>query len=238
MQVEVVESVLKLNDDVARQNRERLQEAGVFAIDLLGGPGCGKTTLVEKTIAALHREMHIGVIVGDLTTARDAQRIAEVCGSPQNIVQINTGKGCHLEAHQVRQAMERLNLKELDFLIIENVGNLVCPVGFDLGQNAKVGMFCTTEGADKPAKYPHLVEAADLLLLNKMDLLACVNFDLGQFHRDIHRLKPTARVLEVAAATGDLERWFAWVRMHAAASVCHVGVCAPVRRGRKTAAKV
>ena len=156
-------------------NRDLLRAAGVFTIDLIGGPGCGKTTLVEKTVAALRNDLRIGVIVGDLTTARDAQRIAAVC---PEVVQINTGKGCHLEAHQVRQAMEKIDVTKLDLLIIENVGNLVCPVGLDLGQNAKVGMFCTTEGADKPAKYPHLVEVADVLLLNKIDLLPYLTFDL------------------------------------------------------------
>ena len=213
MHVHVVESVLKLNDDVARTNRQTLQKAGIFAIDLIGGPGCGKTTLVEKTVAALRGEMRIGVIVGDLTTARDAERIAQVC---PDVVQINTGRGCHLEAHQVRQAMDKLDLDRLDLLIIENVGNLVCPVGFDLGQNAKVGMFCATEGADKPAKYPHLVEVADILLLNKIDLLPHLNFDLAQFHRDIHRLRNKARVIEISAQTGDLDRWLDWLRAHVA----------------------
>ena len=215
MHVHIVESVLKLNDDVARQNRDVLRSAGVFTIDLIGGPGCGKTTLVEKTVAALRHDYAIGVIVGDLTTARDAERIASVC---PEVVQINTGKGCHLEAHQVRQAMERFNLTQLDLLIIENVGNLVCPVGFDLGQNAKIGMFCTTEGADKPAKYPHLVHAADLLLLNKIDLLPYVSFDLAQFRADIDRLKPGAQVLEIAALKGNLKPWCEWLRSHVRAA--------------------
>ena len=209
MHVEVVESILKLNDDVARLNRQRLREAGVFTIDLIGGPGCGKTTLVQQTVAALRAEFRIAVIVGDLTTARDAQRIAEFC--PQ-VVQINTGKGCHLEAHQIRQAMERVDFRQVDLLIIENVGNLVCPVGFDLGQDAKVGMFCTTEGADKPAKYPHLVEVADVLLLNKVDLLPYVSFDMEGFYADIRRLKPQAQVLETAANIGQMDEWVDWLR--------------------------
>jgi hydrogenase nickel incorporation protein HypB len=208
MQVHVIESVLKLNDHVARHNRRLLQQAGVFAIDLIGGPGCGKTALVEKTASLLAGTISMAVIVGDLTTARDAQRIAAFC---PNVIQINTGKGCHLEAHQIRQALERLDLPSLDLLIIENVGNLVCPVGFDLGQNVKVGMFCTTEGADKPAKYPHLVEAADLLLLNKIDLLHYVPFDRAQFHADIRRLKPEAQILEISAVAGDLKPWCAWL---------------------------
>lgn len=212
MHVQVVESVLKLNDDVAAHNREVLREAGVFTIDLIGGPGCGKTTLVEKTMAALRSEYRIGVIVGDLTTARDAERIAAACGGSSDVVQINTGKGCHLEAHQVRQAMEKIDVAKLDLLIIENVGNLVCPVGFDLGQNAKVGVFCTTEGADKPAKYPHLVQVADVLLLNKTDLLPYLTFDVAQFHSDIQRLRPGVAVIDCAAATGNLGGWLEWLR--------------------------
>ncbi len=209
MHVHVVESVLKLNDDVAKHNRNALRAAGVYTLDLIGGPGCGKTTLVEKTVAALRSEYRIGVIVGDLTTARDAERISAVC---PEVVQINTGKGCHLEAHQVRQAMEKIDINKLDLLIIENVGNLVCPVGFDLGQNAKVGMFCTTEGADKPAKYPHLVEVADVLLLNKIDLLPYLTFDLAQFHADIKHLRPHTQVIECSAQSGNLAPWLDWLR--------------------------
>ncbi len=209
MHVRVVESVLKLNDDVAKHNRDVLKSAGVYTLDLIGGPGCGKTTLVEKTVAALKSDFRVGVIVGDLTTARDAERIASVC---PDVVQINTGKGCHLEAHQVRQAMERIDIAKLDLLIIENVGNLVCPVGWDLGQNAKVGMFCTTEGPDKPAKYPHLVEVADVLLLNKIDLLPHLTFDLKQFTEDIQRLRPGIDIFHVAASTNKLDPWLNWLR--------------------------
>jgi hydrogenase nickel incorporation protein HypB len=209
MNIHVVESVLKLNDDVAGHNREVLRDAGVFTLDLIGGPGCGKTLLVERTLAALGRTMNVGVIVGDLTTARDAERIAAWC--PQ-VVQINTGKGCHLEAHQVRQALGRMDLASLDLLIIENVGNLVCPVGFDLGQDAKVGMFATTEGPDKPAKYPQLVCAADIILLNKMDLMPYLSFDLAQWRQDVARLNAQVKVVECAAAKDDLGPWLEWLR--------------------------
>jgi len=214
MHVEVVENVLKLNDDVARRNRAVLHEAGVFTIDLLGGPGCGKTTLVERTLAALRAELRIAVIVGDLATARDAQRIARHC---PHVVQVNTGKGCHLEAHQVRQAMERIDLHQTDLLIIENVGNLVCPVGFDLGQDVKVGMFSTTEGADKPAKYPYMVHESDVVLLNKTDLLPYVPFDVNQFDTDVRRLRPDATVLRCSAYLNKLDSWLDWLRARAAA---------------------
>ena len=209
MNVHIVESVLKLNDDVALSNRKTLRELGIFTIDLIGGPGCGKTLLIERTLLALRKVMKIAVIVGDLTTARDAERIGAVCSQ---VVQINTGKGCHLEAHQVRHAMDRINLIGLDLLIIENVGNLVCPVGFDLGQDMKVGMFATTEGHDKPAKYPQLVTTANLLLLNKMDLLSYVNFDLCQWHRDVSRLNPNVPVIECSAYATDLAPWLTWLR--------------------------
>jgi len=208
MNIQVVESVLKLNDDVAERNRAILRGKGIFTLNLIGGPGCGKTLLLERTLAALREKMRIAVIVGDLATARDAERMGAFC--PQ-VVQINTGKGCHLEAHQVRQAMERLDLGEIDLLLIENVGNLVCPVGFDLGQDVKVGMFATTEGPDKPAKYPQLVCAADLVLLNKMDLLKYVSFDLAQWHRDVARLNSRVRVVECAAYTNDLGPWLGWL---------------------------
>ena len=215
MNIQIVESVLKLNDDVASHNRKVLRDAGIFTINLIGGPGCGKTLLVEKTVAALRASMNVAVIVGDLTTARDAERISAVC--PQ-VVQINTGKGCHLEAHQVRQALERIDLHAINLLIIENVGNLVCPVGFDLGQDAKVGMFATTEGVDKPAKYPHLVNVADLILLNKIDLLPYVNFDITEWRHDVRHLKPAAHIIETSAHTGDLAGWLEWLKDHVAAA--------------------
>src|SRR5512134_720203 len=132
MKVSVVENVLKANDEVAAMNRRALHSAGVFSIDLMGAPGCGKTALVETTLRRLEGRLRTAVIVGDLTTQRDADRMARYC--PQ-VVQINTGKGCHLEAHHVRQALDRLDLRGVDLLVIENVGNLICPVGFDLGQD-------------------------------------------------------------------------------------------------------
>ena len=216
MQVQVVENILKLNDELAGMNRQALRKSGVFTIDLLGGPGCGKTTLVERTVEMLSNEMKIAVIVGDLTTARDAERIAKFC--PQT-VQVNTGKGCHLEAHHVRQAMGKIDFSGVDLLIVENVGNLVCPVGFDLGQDVKVTMFCTTEGVDKPAKYPYAVDAADVVLLNKMDLLQYVQFEIEQFRSDVKRLKPAVEIIECSALKGDagMKRWTGWIKERMAA---------------------
>ncbi|MHC4349982.1 MAG: hydrogenase nickel incorporation protein HypB [Planctomycetota bacterium] len=167
MKVQVVENVLKLNDEIAQINRRALAEAGVFCVNLMGSPGCGKTTLLENTLAALGAEYRIAVLAGDLTTTRDAERLAAHC---PHVSQINTGNGCHLDANQVRQGMGGLPIADVDLLFIENVGNLICPVGFDLGQNVKVGIFSATDGDDKPAKHPGLVLEADLLVLNKQDL--------------------------------------------------------------------
>ncbi len=204
----IVESVLKLNDEIAAINRRSLQVAGVFTIDLIGSPGCGKTALLEATLRHFADRLCIGVCVGDLTTARDAERLHRHC---PHVVQINTGRGCHLEAHQVRKALARLPLNELDVLVIENVGNLICPVGFDLGQDVKVGMFSVSEGDDKAAKHPYLVQAAELLLLNKTDLLPHVPFDLARFHEDAARLNDAAPLIELSVAREELEPWFQWL---------------------------
>jgi len=213
MQVPVVENVLKLNDEVAALNRQALRAAGVFTIDLIGAPGCGKTALLEATLRQLCNELRIGVLVGDLTTDRDGQRLARWTG---DVVQINTGRGCHLDANQVRQGLARLALDRLDLLVIENVGNLICPVGFDLGQDVKVGMFSVSEGDDKAAKHPYLVYESALLLLNKIDLLPYVPFDGCAFRRDIAGLNPRVQVLELSVANDDLAPWLDWVRAAAA----------------------
>lgn len=209
MHVHVVENILKLNDEMAALNRSRLHKAGVFAVDLMGAPGCGKTALIEATLRRLPSALRVGVIVGDLTTQRDADRMARFTN---HVVQINTGKGCHLEAHHVMQGMSRIDIDHLDLLFIENVGNLICPVGFDLGQDVKVGMFCTAGGDDKAAKHPYIVCESSLLLLNKTDLLPHVPFNLTQFQADIHRLNPSVELMELSAFTGDgIDAWIGWL---------------------------
>lgn len=208
-EIPIIENVLKLNDDVAADNRRRLNELGVFTIDLIGSPGCGKTTLLEQTLRRLSGEYNIGVIVGDLATTRDAARLHRWC---EHIVQINTDRGCHLEAHQIRRALDRLDVERLDILIIENVGNLICPVGFDLGQDVKVGMFSVTEGDDKAAKHPHLVCLADLILLNKVDLAGAVLFDEAQFNSDVARLNAEVPVMKIDAVHGRVDPWLEWLR--------------------------
>lgn len=208
MDIPIVENVLKLNDEVASINRKALKQAGVYTVDLIGSPGSGKTSLLEATFKAIGDQVRIGVLVGDLTTARDATRIAKWC--PQ-VVQINTGKGCHLDANQVRQGLDRIKIDELDILVIENVGNLICPVGFDLGQDAKVGLFSIAEGDDKPAKHPYIVQEAQLLMLNKMDLLPHVSFNMDLFHEDISRINPNVELLEVCATKGEIDNWCNWL---------------------------
>jgi hydrogenase nickel incorporation protein HypB len=209
MQISVVENVMKLNDEVAAMNRRRFKEAGVFVIDVMGAPGSGKTALIERAIQHLHPATRIGVIVGDLATQRDADRVARYT---RDVVQVNTGKTCHLEANHVHRALDEIDLAAIDLLFIENVGNLICPVGFDLGQNAKVGVFSVSEGDDKAAKHPYIVCESRRLLLNKIDLLPYVPFDIKLFRGDVRRLKPNVELLEASAQSGEgLQGWFDWL---------------------------
>jgi len=205
----VVERILEANDDIAAVTRAELGRRGIFAIDLIGAPGSGKTALLEATLRLLAGRRRPAVLVGDLATRRDGDRLARWC---ERVVQISTGEGCHLEAGQVRDALGRLDLDGVDLLFIENVGNLICPVGFDLGQTAKVGLFSLTEGDDKAAKHPYLVTAADLILLNKIDLEPHLTFDRAGFMADVRLLNPSVPLLEVSAATGaGLDEWIAWL---------------------------
>jgi len=215
MQVPVIENVLKLNDEVAQINRSQLKQAGLFTLNLIGAPGCGKTALLTALTKKLADDLRIGVCVGDLATTRDADRLADSCAQ---VVQINTGKGCHLDANQVRQALSQMSLDQLDLLVIENVGNLICPVGFDLGQDVKIGMFSVSEGDDKAAKHPYIVTEASLLLLNKTDLLPYVPFDLQKFHDDVRRLNPDVPLLEVSVQADELDELIDWITQKVAAT--------------------
>ena len=207
--VPLAERVLEANDEVAAGNRAELERRGIFSIDLIGAPGSGKTALLESTLRALKGRRHPAVLVGDLATRRDGDRLARWC---DKVIQISTGQGCHLEANQVRDALAQIELDTVDLLFIENVGNLICPVGFDLGQASKVGIFSLTEGDDKAAKHPYLVEAADLILLNKIDLLPYLSFDRPTFQADVRLLNPRVPILDVSATTGEgLDAWIAWL---------------------------
>lgn len=209
VRVPIAERVLEINDDIATQNRARFADRGIFAVDIIGAPGSGKTAILEATLRALAGRRKPAVLVGDLTTRRDGDRLARYC---DQVVQISTGQGCHLEAGQIRDALAQLDLAAVDILFIENVGNLICPVGFDLGQAAKVGIFSTTEGDDKPGKHPYLVNEAELLLLNKIDLMPYVSFDRSNFEADVRLLNPAVPIVGLSATTGEgIDEWLAWL---------------------------
>jgi len=209
VRIPLVERVLGANDEIAATVRADLRRRGIFTIDLIGAPGSGKTALLEATLRAIAGRRRPAVLVGDLATRRDGDRLARWC---ERVVQISTGEGCHLEAGQVRDALAGLDLYGVDLLFIENVGNLICPVGFDLGENAKVGLFSLTEGDDKAAKHPYLVTAADLILLNKIDLAPYLTFNRPGFEADVRLLNPTVPILGVSSTTGEgFEAWLDWL---------------------------
>jgi hydrogenase nickel incorporation protein HypB len=211
MKVRTVErKVLQKNDDIAAENRDAFRRHGVFVVNILSSPGAGKTTLLERTVARLRDELRLAVVVGDVQTDRDAQRIAKH-GVPA--VQIVTHGSCHLESALVRDALSSFALPDLDLLIIENVGNLVCPASFDLGEHVKVVVASTTEGDDKPAKYPKMFHVCDVCVLNKMDLLPHVDFDPAQFRRFALDANPNLVFFELSAKTGEgVDAWIGWLK--------------------------
>lgn len=208
MKVQVVENVLRANDELAAINRADFERAGVFVVDLIGAPGSGKTALIEATLRAMPG-VRFGVIAGDLATQRDADRMATLTN---HVVQINTGKTCHLEASHVRQALGALTLDAIDLLFIENVGNLICPVGFDLGQHCKVGVFNACGGDDKAAKHPYIVRESSAIVLTQIDLLPHVNFRRQVFLDDVKTLNASAPVFALSPITGEgLSSWLGWL---------------------------
>jgi hydrogenase nickel incorporation protein HypB len=208
--VTLAEKVLARNDALARQNRDWLAERGILAVNLMSSPGAGKTTLLERTVAGLAGEPVIGVIEGDQETALDSGRMrAAGC----RVVQVNTGTGCHLDAAMVRGALAELDPPRRSVVVIENVGNLVCPALFDLGEAHRVVLASVTEGADKPVKYPHMFRTADLVLVSKTDLLPYLDFDLARCTADLGMVSPGATVLPVSARAGDgIAAWYDWLR--------------------------
>jgi hydrogenase nickel incorporation protein HypB len=208
--VQLQQKVLAKNDKIAQRNRVWLQERRILAVNLMSSPGAGKTTLLERTARELSGRTTLSVIEGDQETALDARRIL-AAGS--RVVQINTGAGCHLDAEMVARGLGALDPPGGSIVVIENVGNLVCPALFDLGEEARVVLASVTEGGDKPLKYPHMFRQADLVLLNKTDLLPYVDFDVSRYAADVRKVCPSAMLLRLSATTGDgIQAWYDWLR--------------------------
>ena len=208
--VQIEQDILGKNNQYADANRLWLNGHGVLALNLVSSPGSGKTTLLTRTISDLGDKLKLSVIEGDQQTANDAQRIRE---TGVKALQINTGKGCHLDAHMVGHGIETLKPEDDSVLFIENVGNLVCPAAFDLGEAHKVAILSVTEGEDKPIKYPDMFHAADLMLLNKVDLLPYLEFDTDKCIEYAKRVNPRIKVLQVSATSGEgMEPWYRWIQ--------------------------
>ena len=207
--VPVVEQIMSANDQLAAANRARLDEAGVFGLNVMASPGAGKTSLITRTVEALREQLRIGAVDGDIATTLDADRIAAL-GIPS--VQINTGGACHLDAAMFQSALPQLPLDELDLLIVENVGNLVCPASFQLGVHRSILIASVPEGDDKPYKYPVMYRGVDAVVLNKMDVMAAFDFDVDYFRRGVEVLNPGLAFFPLSCKTGEgLESWLVWL---------------------------
>jgi len=209
VKVTVVKNVLDANNRIACENRKLFDQHKMFVINLMSSPGAGKTSLVERTIAALRDKYRIAVIEGDIQDTSDADRIAKL-NIP--VVQINTGGACHIDGNMIRETFPAFDFGNIDLLIVENVGNLVCPAEFKIGENMKIMLLSTPEGSDKPAKYPLMFQESSALLINKMDLLPYVDFDLEKAGRDSLALNKGLKIFEVSCKSGaGLEAWFNWL---------------------------
>lgn len=207
--IKIERDILAKNDHYAKQNRSAFEARGILTLNLVSSPGAGKTALLVSSINKLKQKIPLAVIEGDQQTSNDAERIRET-GAPA--IQINTGKGCHLDAHMVGKALTKLTLSEESLLFIENVGNLVCPANFDLGEAHKVIIFAVTEGEDKPLKYPDMFRAADIMLLNKCDLLPYLNFDVERAIKNARLVNPHIEIIHTSATTGEgITEWLNWI---------------------------
>jgi len=212
--VNVLQGILAENDRIAADNRADLVAAGVRTVNLMSSPGAGKTTLLRRTIIALGEQLRVGVLEGDIATSIDADQLSGL-GATVSLVNTSNGFGgeCHLDAVMVRSGLGRLPLADLDLLVIENVGNLVCPAEFDVGEAAKAMIYAVTEGEEKPLKYPVMFRAAEVVVVNKIDLLPHLDFDLGLFLANLHDVNPHAVVIQASARTGEgVDEWCDWLR--------------------------
>ncbi len=209
MKIKVTTKILDANDRIAEENRKMFEEAGVYVVNLMSSPGAGKTSLLEKTIESIKDKVKVGVIEGDITGTNDAERIDKL-GVP--VVQINTEGACHLDANMIAEAAKELPLKDLDILFIENVGNLVCPAEFKVGENIKVMILSLTEGDDKPLKYPLMFQESSVLLINKIDLKDLLEVSIEKIKKDAQFLNPKIKVFEISCKTGQgIEEWTNWL---------------------------
>lgn len=209
MKVKVVTRILEANERIAAENRRSFVDTGVYVVNLMSAPGAGKTSLLERTVKELNGKLEIGVIEGDIAGIDDAERIGSL-GVP--VVQINTGGACHLDANMINEVLGDLPLKDLDLLVIENVGNLVCPAEFKVGEDIKVMLLSITEGDDKPLKYPLMFQESSALILNKIDLLPYTNANIDKIKKDSMSINPSLKIFEVSCKTGEgIAEWASWL---------------------------
>ncbi|HVP37219.1 MAG TPA: hydrogenase nickel incorporation protein HypB [Terriglobales bacterium] len=213
MKIKVLKDVLKANDTIAEENRAVLRKKGILTFNLMSSPGAGKTLILEKTVERLKKDLKIAVIEGDVSTSNDAKRLAKY-GIP--VIQINTdsiGGACHLDANMIKEALDSLDLSSIQILFIENIGNLICPAGFDLGEDKKIIVLSLTEGEDKPVKYPVAFRQADLLLVNKLDLLEHLDVDLALLLKNSRKVNPELKSIQLSARTGEgVDVWIQWIK--------------------------
>jgi hydrogenase nickel incorporation protein HypB len=209
MEVKVLKDILNVNDQMAARNKQLLESHGIYAINIMASPGAGKTSLILRTIESLKGKATVAVIEGDIASSVDADRIGQE-GTP--VVQINTGGGCHLDASMIGNALDNLPLDKINLLFIENVGNLVCPAGYRLGEHHRVVLNSTPEGDDKPQKYPVMFSKAEVVLINKIDLMSLLDFNLDKFKRTVIGLNPDIHLFEISSKTGEgFEAWTGWL---------------------------
>ncbi len=209
MEIKVLKNVLDRNMDQAEKNRKLLAGNGIVMLNFISSPGAGKTTIFEKTLPELKKSFRVGVIEGDAYTSRDAERLQKF---DVPIVQINTEGACHLDSNSIHNALKQFDLASLELILVENVGNLICPTSFDLGENYRIAVLSTAEGDDKPAKYPMLFRQAKAVVLNKIDLLPYVSFDKDNFSKDLNNLNPTIEYFEMSATQGTgIDNWLEWL---------------------------